>query len=315
MKLKSTLLLLITASIWGFAFVAQSFGGEHLGPFAFNGIRFFLGALSLVPVIAIFEGMKEDRKVRIKTIIVSAVAGAVLFIASALQQVGIQITNAPGKASFITALYTVLVPVIALVLFKKKASVLSWAGVGVAVVGFYFLCIGKVPFVMTESGFGINPEIAIGIGDLILLVGSVFWALHIIVIDRYGKEIPSLKFACLQFFVCASINVICSVAFESYTVANVTAAGIPILYCGLCSVGIAYTCQILGQKGLDPSTSAIICSTESVFGVIGEALIMKKAMTASGYAGCVLIFAGMILSQLSDTPLFEKMLRNKQVKE
>ena len=312
MKLKSTLLLLLTASIWGFAFVAQSYGAEHLGPFAFNGIRFLLGAASLIPVILLFEGLKENKKTLVKTLVVSVAAGIILFAASALQQAGVGITGDPGKAGFITALYTALVPILSLLLFRKKTGIMSWFGVAVAVVGFYFLCIGKPILIAVQGGgFSLNPEISIGYGDAILLAGSVFWALHIIVIDRFGKEIPSLKFACAQFFVCAGINLICTVIFEKFTWQNVTDAGIPILYCGLLSVGVAYTCQILGQKDSDPSAAAIICSSESVFSAIGSALIMQVYMTSGGYFGCVLIFIGMVLSQLDDAPFVKKLFKKK----
>lgn len=304
-KVKSTIFLFITAAVWGFAFVAQKFGAEHLGKYAFNGTRFLLGAVSLIPVILIFEGFADFRaskKLVGKTMFAAVVAGIVLFAASTLQQMGIEITGNAGKVGFITALYTVLVPLFNLIIFRKKAGRMTWVGIAVAVVGFYLLSIGKPLFVAADNavGFAFNSEISIGYGDLITLIGSVFWAFHIITIDRFAREIPSLKFACIQFFVCAALCFVGAAFRESFTWGDITATAIPILYCGIGSVGVAYTCQILGQKDADPSLAAIICSSEAVFSAIGGALILNEVMTAAGYVGCALIFAGMVVTQLPD---------------
>ena len=305
-KVKSTIFLLITAAVWGFAFVAQKLGTEHLGRFAFNGTRFLLGAVSLIPVILIFEGISDFRRSKKligKTFLAAAIAGTVLFAASTFQQMGIEITGNAGKVGFITALYTVLVPILNLIIFRTKTGRMTWLGIAVAVVGFYLLSIGKPPFVSADNalGFAFNSEITIGFGDVITLIGSVFWALHIITIDRFAREIPSLKFACIQFFVCAALCFVGAFSCESFTLADISSAAIPILYCGIGSVGVAYTCQILGQRDAEPSTAAIICSSEAVFSAIGGALILHEVMTVAGYVGCALIFIGMVVTQLPDS--------------
>ena len=292
-RLKPYILLLITAMIWGFAFVAQLVGADSVPTFTFNASRFLLGGLSLIPVILIFERGKADLKRLKTTIIVGAVAGTVLFAASALQQYGVAITGSAGKAGFITGLYMIIVPVIGIFL-KKKTTVNTWLGAVVALVGLYLL---SFP----------NGITSIGTGDLVLLIGSLFWAMHIIVIDRFGNDIYSLRFSMTQFFVCALLNVICVILFEDFSMSAVLDAKIPILYAGLMSVGIAYTLQVLGQKDADPTVASIVMSTESVFSAVGEALffglIMTNydytKMTAQGYVGCAIMFCGIILTQLN----------------
>lgn len=315
MKFKSTLLLLLTAMIWGFAFVAQATVSDSLGPFAFNGIRFTLGAASLIPVILIFERKRISGKLMKKTILVSMLAGAVLFVASGLQQIGIFVTGNPSKAAFITTLYNVLVPIIGFLFFKRKTGAVTWIGAFVSVAGLYLLSfMGTAPEPAQTSVEIVRALIAMGleehiqlIGDIILIIGSIFWALHIIIIDRFANEVPPLKFASFQFFTCGGLSLLVSLT-ETYTWQNVLDAGTAILYCGICSVGIAYTCQILGQRGAEPTLAAIICSSESVFSAIGSAVILHKFLSGLGYLGCVLIFVGMIMSQLDGTSMMQNFL-------
>ncbi len=288
-KVKSTILLFLTAIIWGFAFVAQRVGAEFVGAFTFNGIRFLLGSLSLVPVILIFEREKFDKAKIVKTLIPSLLAGTILFIASTLQQYGIEITQSAGKAGFLTGLYIVLVPLIRFVM-GKKTSVFTFIGAVFAVVGLFFLC-------MT------GDEISFGIGDIVLIIGAFFWAGHILVVDKFVKEISPLKFSMMQFFVCGALSMIFAIILEDIELAAVKSAGIPILYGGLMSVGVAYTCQILGQKDSDPTFASIVFSTESVFSAIGGALILNEIMSGRGYLGCVLIFIGIVFSQLNPTEM------------
>ena len=286
-KIKSLGILLITAMIWGFAFVAQRVGSDFVQPFAFNGIRFMLGAVSLIPVILIFEKREKQDEVHEfkmrKTMFAGVVSGVILFIASWLQQSGVEITQSAGKAGFITGLYTVLVPVFGIFL-KKKTNINVWLGAFFAVVGLFLLCI--------------NEKWQISYGDGVLLCGSVFWALHIIIIDEFVNEMYSLKFAFIQSVVCSVIALICSAIFETTTIASVKAAAIPILYGGIMSVGVAYTCQIIGQEGVEPTHASIILSTESMFSAIGGAVVLHEVMTGRGYIGCVCIFAGIIVSQI-----------------
>ncbi len=284
---KSLGILLLTAMIWGFAFVAQRKGAEFVGAFTFNGIRFALGALSLIPVILIFEKKKEDivvHKNKMKrTAVVGIAAGIILFVASWLQQRGVEITGSAGKAGFITGLYTVLVPVFGIFL-KRKTNLNVWIGAFFAVAGLFLLCI--------------NEKWQISTGDAVLLIGSVFWAFHILVIDFFGKSIYSLRFACVQFATCAVLGLICAFALETISWSAVRAAGIPILYGGLFSVGVAYTCQIIGQKNADPTYASIVLSTESMFAAIGGVMIMGEVLSTRGYIGCAFMFAGIIISQI-----------------
>lgn len=283
-KVKSTILLFLTAIIWGFAFVAQRVGAEYVGAFTFNGIRFLLGTMSLIPVILIFEKEKFNKEKFKKTLASGLLAGVVLFIASSLQQFGVEITGSAGKAGFLTGLYIVLVPLIRFVM-GKKTSILTFFGAIFAVVGLFFLC-------MTGN------ELSFGIGDIVLIIGAFFWAGHILVVDKFVNDISPLKFSMAQFFVCGFLSIIFALITEDIEFSAIQSAGIPILYGGLMSVGIAYTCQILGQRDADPTFASIVFSTESVFSAIGGAIILHEVMSGRGYLGCVLIFIGIILSQL-----------------
>lgn len=297
-KTKSVILMFMTAMIWGFAFVAQLLGAEFVSPFTFNGTRFLLGGFSLVPVILIFErGEIIVPKIK-KTIYVGVLAGIILFTASSLQQFGIELTTSAGKSGFITGLYTVLVPIIG-IFMGKKTNLNTWLGAVLAIIGLYLLSFAN----------GISE---VGLGDLVLLIGAVMWAFHIIVIDRFGDEIYSLRFAMTQFIVCGFLCVVCALIFEDISFLSIYKARFPILYAGLMSVGVAYTCQIIGQKNADPAFSAIILSTESVFSAIGEAVLFGLIMTSypytpisiKGYIGCAIMFIGIIVSQLD----FKKLL-------
>lgn len=290
-KIKSTVLLFLTAIIWGFAFVAQRVGAEFVGAFTFNGIRFFLGFFSLIPVILIFEKDKFNLESLKKTLLPGLLAGVVLFIASTLQQYGVEITQSAGKAGFLTGLYTVLVPLIRFAM-GKKTSMFTFFGAIFALVGLFFLC-------MTGN------ELSFGMGDIVLIIGAFFWAGHILVVDKYVNNISPLKFSLVQFFVCGVLSISFAMILEDISFVAIKSAGIPILYGGLMSVGVAYTCQILGQKDADPTFASIVFSTESVFSAIGGALMLNEIMSGRGYLGCVLIFTGIVLSQLN-VDLFRK---------
>lgn len=291
-KLKSTILLFLTAIIWGFAFVAQRVGAEFVGAFTFNGVRFMLGAASLIPVIMLFEKEKIDKKILKNNLIPGILAGVVLFIASTLQQYGVELTQSAGKAGFLTGLYTVLVPLIRFAM-GKKTGFLTFVGAIFAVTGLFFLC-------MT------GDEFSFGLGDVVLIIGAFFWAGHILVVDKYVNTTSPLKFSLVQFLVCGFLSLICAFAFEDIQLSAIKSAGVPILYGGLMSVGVAYTCQILGQKESDPTFASIVFSTESVFSAIGGALLLNEIMSGRGYLGCVLIFIGIVLSQLNGEKIVKK---------
>ncbi len=284
-KIKSTALLFLTAIIWGFAFVAQRVGADFVGAFTFNGIRFLLGACSLIPVIIIFEKDKMNLNNLKKAVVPGILAGVILFIASTLQQYGVEITQSAGKAGFLTGLYTVLVPLIRFAL-GKKTGILTFVGAIFAVAGLFLLC-------MT------GDDISFGIGDIILIIGAFFWAGHILVVDKYVNGLSPLKFSLIQFLVCGALSIVFALILEDISFVAFRSAGIPILYGGLMSVGVAYTCQIIGQKDADPTFASIVFSTESVFSAIGGAIILNEIMSGRGYLGCVLIFIGIVLSQLN----------------
>ena len=299
-KWKSNLLLLMTAMIWGFAFVAQRLGAEHVGALTFNGIRFMIGAASLIPVYCIFEKERElssaDRKSRHRHTAIGAVIGGLcLFIASALQQYGATLTRDPGKAGFITGLYTVLTPVFYFLIFRKKSSWNIWLGCILATIGLYLLC------------FREGEGNMFGMGELVLLLGAFFWAGHILIVDRFIDRVSPLRFSSWQFFISGALGLLAGVMFEDVTLQAVWSAKWAILFCGVLSVGGAYTLQVLAQKRSDPTYAAIIFSTESVFAAIGGllwnlvtpvSLHVDQEILPIGYLGCLIIFAGIVLSQI-----------------
>jgi len=295
---KSNLLLLLAAAIWGFAFVAQRVGMEHLGPFTFNGIRFLLGSLSLIPLIWYFRVDSPTSRIGFKSeILAGLLAGIVLFTAASLQQIGLIYTTA-GKAAFITCLYIVLVPIFGLFLGHSVGR-WTWLGCMLAVVGLYFLCI--------------KESASLQLGDLLQLIGAIFWTLHILIIGYFSRRVDVLKLSCFQFLTCALLSLLTAAVTETIIIKDIMAAAVPILYGGFCSVGIAYTLQVVGQKHAPPAPAAIILSMETVFAVIGGFLILGERLDGQEIIGCALMLTGMLVSQLGsirethDLPLKEIM--------
>ncbi len=305
-KPTSILILFLTAIIWGFAFVAQVSGGANLGTFYYNGIRFILGAVSLLPVIFIFErGEKGKNKI---TYLSGMVAGLILFTAANLQQWGINITGSSGKAGFLTALYTVIVPIFSAVFLKKRTNRNTWFGAILALVGLFFILSGSMssgdtPFFtamlkIVTGGRTFGGTLTIGFGDVVLLLCAVAFAVHIVFIDHFNSSINPIRFSCTQFFTVGILSLIIAFFTETITANAVQQALIPLLYGGIMSTGVAYTLQIIGQRGTHPTVSAIILSTESMFAAIGGALLLNERMTAAGYVGCVVILAGIMIAQI-----------------
>lgn len=293
----SSSVLLLTAVIWGFAFVAQVLGADYADAFTFNGVRFLLGAVSLIPVIFIFEREKMTREKWKMTALASLISGCILFCASSLQQYGIELLSNPGKAGFISGLYMVLTPILNLLIFRKRTGITVWVAVITSVVGLYLLCYdGK------ENGF------SFGLGEAVLLIGAVLWAFHILSVDYSVAHISPLKFSCGQFLICGFLNVLCELLFGGTGFAGIAEAKWSILYCGLLSVGVAYTGQVIGQKLCDdPSRAALLLSSESLFSVIGGVLwnaipltTVKVENNINVYTviGCALIFFSIVFSQL-----------------
>ncbi len=277
------LLLLITAAIWGFAFVAQRVGMKHLGPFAFTALRFALGALSLQPLILVRRRALDPRPSGGRLPLYGLAAGTVLFAGASLQQAGL-VTTTAGKAGFITGLYVVLVPLFGL-LWRQRPGTLRWLAVLLAVAGLYLLSV-------TEG-------LTIGAGDLLVLAGALFWAAHMQLIARWAGRVDPIELAAAQFAVCAALSGACSLVAERTTAAAIGAAIAPLLYGGLLSVSVAYTLQVVAQKRVHPTHAAILLSLESAFAALGGAVVLGERLSAREILGCGLLLAGMLLSQLS----------------
>jgi len=283
-KLQANLLLLLTSVIWGFGFIAQRLGMDHIGPYSFNVFRFLLGALSLVP-LAYFLGRKKTglSKAGKPFWVIGGLAGLVLFGGATLQQVGLLYTTA-GKAGFITGLYLVIVPLIGFCL-RQKIDKLTIAGALIATYGLYLLSI--------TEGFNI------GQGDTLVLIGAFFWAVHVQVVGYAAKyKLDALKLAILQYLICAGLNLVLALFLEEFSMQATLDASGAILYAGLISVGVAYTLQIVAQKHVDPSRAAILLSLEAVFAVLAGWLMLDELLNSRESWGCILMFAGMMLSQL-----------------
>ena len=283
---QSNILLLITAMIWGFAFVAQRQGMEHVQPFTFNGARFTVGAFSLLPIVFILRN-KQSRPVQdmpssASVLFAGCCMGAILFLGASFQQIGIVFTTA-GKAGFITGLYVILVPILGLLL-KQRTGVSTWIGACLAVVGMYFL--------------SITDGLHIGRGDLLVLISAFFWAAHVLLISSFTKRFDVLLLALYQFLFCALLSWLAALQWETISTTALLAALAPILYTGILSVGIAYTLQIVAQKHAHPAHAAIILSLESVFAVLGGWLFLGEVLSLRGLLGCGLMLTGMIFSQL-----------------
>lgn len=282
----ANLLLLLTAAIWGFGFVAQVLGMNYLEPFAFIASRFVLGALSLIPVIWYLNRRKAvERPDTGYTVFASVCLGLILFVASSFQQVGLLYTTA-SNAGFITGMYMVFVPIFGLML-KMATGLITWVGCIIAALGLYFL--------------GMDDEYRMGYGDLLQLAGASIWAVHILAIDHFTKHVPGLFLACGQFLVCAALAILVSstLADETTTVTQLVDAGPTLFYAGIITVGVAYTLQVVAQADANPVHAGIILSLEAVFGAIGGYLLLDEMLTVRQLMGCSLMLMGMILSQFA----------------
>ncbi len=286
-NIKADVLLLITAMIWGAAFVAQRVGMDYVGPFTFNAVRFALGAFALFPLIHRLDSEKKKdgtyKKLDINQFFKgSLIAGLALFLGSTLQQWGLVYTTA-GNAGFITGMYVVFVPIMGL-LFKQKTGLPTWAGALLAVVGMYLL--------------SVNEGFNIAFGDLLVLASAFFWAGHVIVISLISSRIDPIKFACGQFLVCSILSFMGAFMVEEVTLSGIYAGAIPILYGGLMSVGVAYTLQVIAQQDAKPAHAAIILSLESVFAAVAGWFLLGETLTIQGMFGCGLMLCGMLISQI-----------------
>ena len=309
-KLRNTFFLLLTAMIWGAAFVAQSVSMDYIGPFTFICLRSVIGGLFLIPVIIVLDGIRKksqnesanavnsenilhnietEEKQRLswknKQLIEGGiVCGIFLFFANCFQQTGIQYTTV-GKAGFITTFYIIIVPLIGL-FFKKYCGILTWIGVVIALAGLYFLCI--------------TQKLTIQRGDALILCCSVLYAGQILAIDHYNPFVDGVKMSCIQFLTGGVLGAVFMLLFENPSLAMILSAAGPILYTGIMSTGVGYTLQIVGQKGLNPTVAALILSLESVFSALSGYVFLHQVLTIRELIGCALMFIAIVLAQLPD---------------
>ena len=306
-QIRSSLLLFLTAGIRGVAFVAQSVGMDYVGPLTFNCIRSLLGGAVLIPFI-LLRGTSSPKGQRMqvasskrsgidKELIAGGVScGVLLCLATNFQQVGIAYTTV-GKAGFITALYIVIVPIIGL-FFHKKCGPLIWLGVVLAVAGLYFLC-------MAGAGGAAEVEnriwrgIPVGKGDFLVFICALLFSAHIMVIDYFTERVDGVKMSCIQFFVCGILSGAAMFLAEEPQIAQILAAWKPIGYAGVLSCGVAYTLQIVGQKGMQPTVASLILSLESVISVLAGMILLGQALSWQETLGCMLMFAAILLAQLA----------------
>ena len=288
-QIKSSLILLLTATICGVAFVAQSVGMEYIGPFTFNAIRCVLGGLVLIPVILVLKKKKEtgaenQEKEDKKTLWAGGIAcGVILCIASNLQQFGIMEASV-GKSGFFTALYIVMIPVIG-IFIGKRPGIKLWFCVALAVVGMYLLC-------MKDGSFTIERA------DIMLLLCALVFSVHILVVDYFSPKVDGVKMSCIQFFVCGVLSAVGMLFTETPDISNIQAAWLPLLYAGLLSCGVGYTLQIVGQKGINPVIASLIMSLESVISALAGWVILGQVLSPKEILGCILMFVAIIITQI-----------------
>ncbi len=301
----SSLLCLLAAVIWGFAFVAQK-AAIAVPPFTLTAVRSFIGGAFLIPVAVLFDKLRADGRrlfskkgigVTRAEWIGGLLCGAVLSSAALFQQFGIVGTDA-GKTAFITALYVVIVPIYG-VFLGRRSPVHVWISIGIAVIGFYFLCIG--------DSFALAPS------DLLVLICALLFALHITVVDRFVERCDGVRISCIQFFTVGCIALIFALIFErGVSFALIFENTLPILFLGIGSSGIAYTAQILGQKGAHPAVASVLLSMESVFGVLGGALLLGERLSSREAIGSAIVFFAVIVSQLPITDWVKNKIEAKK---
>ena len=293
MRFIGNIALFITALIWGLSFVSQRAGMEYIGPFTFNTIRSFLGALSLIPVICWVKyskvdtrGRRRKRFQRINVAKAGTVCGVALFTAMTMQQYCMQSVTA-GKAGFIVALYIIFVPIISM-LFGNKLAKRIIASIFISVIGLYLLCY--------------NGNGNFSIYDLMLLASAYFYGVHIIVVDHFSSKVNAVKMSCVQFLVMGLLSMIPMLLLETPVVSNIIECKVPLFVTGILTCGIAYTLQIYGQKHTVPVVASLILCLESVFAVLVGFLILGETMTAKEIVGCILMITAVIIANTKREP-------------
>lgn len=293
---KNFILLFITAVIWGVAFVAQSAGMDYVGPYTFNAVRCLLGGIVLIPCVFFLtrSAKKEQKKDgtaskmpvmdRPKDLLIGGlICGFMMFVSTTLQQVGIAYTTV-AKAGFITALYIIIVPILGIFL-KIKAGLKIWISVVIALVGLYLLCM--------------KGSLSLSKGDFLILICSICFAIHIMVVDHFTEKVSGTKLSCIQFLFAGALSSVLMFLFEEPHWADIGAAWLPICYAGILSCGVAYTFQIIGQRGTDPTIASLILSLESVVSVLAGWILLGETLSPREILGCVLMFGAIILAQIN----------------
>lgn len=283
--LTSDLLLLLTAAIWGFAFVAQRVGMDYVGPFTYTGLRFALGCLSLLPLLPAGRRLPRPSAAPVRSrlfLIGGGALGLVLFVAVSLQQVALLYTTA-GKAGFITGLYVVFVPILGL-FWNQRPGAGTWVGAAAAAAGLYLL--------------SVTEDFSITTGDALVLASAVFWSVQVLLVAYLSPRARPVELAFYQFLICALLSLAAAWVFERFEWPAIGAAAVPILYGGVLSVGVAYTLQVVAQRHARPAHASILMSLEAVFAVWGGWWILDEGLSLRGLVGCGLMLAGMLMSQL-----------------
>ena len=280
--LKSDFILLFTASIWGLAFVAQRIGMDHVGPFTFNGLRFVLGCISLLPILY-FTRKRVAKSPKKGLPRAGMISGIFLFLGISFQQIGLVYTTA-GKAGFITGLYVVIVPLLNLLFKQDKTGPGTWAGAILASIGMYLLSVTR--------------DLDINFGDILIFCSAVSFAFHLIIIGKFSNRFNTTQLSFVQCLVCAVLSLVAAFMFEQFVLADILKVTIPLLYGGVLSVGVAYSLQIYAQKNAPATHAAIIFSLESVVAAIGGWLILNEILSGRAISGCAFMLCGMLISQL-----------------
>lgn len=300
-QFKGVVLLLLTAIIWGSSFLAQTIGSENVPAFAFMGIRTLIGSFFLLPFILLKDKAaakkmtaeeKQQKKIADKKVVkYGVIIGIFLCAATDFQQFAFYQPGAStGKIAFITAMYMFFVPVIGLILFKKRVPLLTWLCVAIGFVGLYFLCFK-------------TPEItAINFGDVLSLICALFFAFQILFIEKFAPECDGIKLSCIQFFTAGAISTILMFIFERPDLADIKAGLLPILYSGIMSCGFAYTMQVIGQKYCEATIASLLMCMESVFATLFAALILHESLSGREIAGCIIMFTAIVISQFTTAP-------------
>ncbi|CAD5108325.1 hypothetical protein PSEWESI4_02610 [Pseudomonas carbonaria] len=281
--LRADLLMLITAMIWGSAFVAQRMGMDHIGPYLYSGLRFVLGSLVLLPLLLLRRPAGSAPQPLNRGLwLGGGLMGLALALGINLQQVGLLFTSVTNSG-FITGLYVIIVPLLGLLL-GQRTGLGTWLGASLAVVGMFLLSVGE------------NFHVASG--DWLQLAGAFVWGAHVLLVSFFASRYDPIRLSAIQFAVCAVISLLLAVVFEDIQWAAIREAAPAIIYGGLISVGIGYTLQVIAQKDAIASHAAIILSLEAVFAAIAGALFLSESLQARGYLGCTLMLIGMLVAQL-----------------